>query len=151
VSIVLDASVALKWVFEERGTDAALALQSEPLVAPAIWLAEAGNALWRRMRIGEITAEQAYARLSELRASPVATLAIEPFIDKALQLAIELDHPIYDCVYLAVALDQDTHVVSDDRRFVAAAARSEFTGRVRLLGDESPPTRRRRRRGGPSR
>jgi predicted nucleic acid-binding protein len=43
VSIVIDASVALKWVFEKPGTEAALALHGEQLIAPAIWLAEAAT------------------------------------------------------------------------------------------------------------
>ena len=46
--VVVDASVALKWVFDEPESEAAVALRDEELVAPALWLAEAANALWRR-------------------------------------------------------------------------------------------------------
>lgn len=104
-------------------------------MAPALWLAEAANALWRHVRLREITAEEAFARMSQLAAAPVASLAIEPQVAHALQLATELAHPVYDCTYLALALRHDTHVVTDDRRFVtAAAARPELAGRVHLLG-----------------
>ena len=58
MSIVIDASVALKWVLNEPETGAALALRAEQLIAPALWLAEAANALWRHVRLGEITAER---------------------------------------------------------------------------------------------
>jgi predicted nucleic acid-binding protein len=134
VSIVIDASVALKWVLNEPETGAALALRAEQLIAPALWLAEAANALWRHVRLGEITAEQALARMSELIKAPVASLPIEPHAPRALNLATEIGHPVYDCVYLALALHHDTHVITDDRRFAAAAARSGMAGRVRLLG-----------------
>lgn len=44
MSIVVDASVAVKWVLNEPCTEAALALRNEELIAPALWLAEAANA-----------------------------------------------------------------------------------------------------------
>ena len=72
MSIVIDASVAVKWVLNEPRTDAALALGNEQLVAPALWLAEAANALWRHVRLGDLTTEQALARMSELEQAPVA-------------------------------------------------------------------------------
>lgn len=131
--IVIDASVAVKWVFDEPGSAAAAALRNDELIAPALWLAESTNALWRRARIGDITAEQANARLSELLNAPVASLPIEPYLERALGLAVEIGHPVYDCLYLAVALRHDTHVVTADRRFAAAVRRPDLAGRVRLL------------------
>ena len=133
--IVIDASVAVKWVLRETDSNEADALLDDnDLIAPALWLAEAANALWRNVRVGQITSAQASARSAELLRAPVATLPIEPHVERALALAIALDHPIYDCLYLAVALHHDTHVVTADRRFTAAAVRSEWADRVRLLG-----------------
>ena len=45
-----------------------------------------------------------------------------------------LGHPIYDCLYLAVAIRHQTHVITADRRFAAIGDRPEMSGRVRLLG-----------------
>ena len=132
--IVIDASVAVKWVLNEPRTEAALVLRDEELIAPAIWLAEAANALWRHLRLGELNRQQALARLSELGKAPIASLAIEPHVARALELAAEADHPVHDCIYLALALHQRAHVVTDDRRFLAAAARLNPGERVRLLG-----------------
>jgi predicted nucleic acid-binding protein len=134
VRIVVDASVALKWVVGETGSDAADALLDQDLIAPVLWLAEAANALWRKARIGDITVDQASARLSELREAPVASLPIEPHIEPALKLAMEIGHPVYDCLYLALALHHQTHVVTADRRFFASAASTPgLAGGVRLL------------------
>jgi predicted nucleic acid-binding protein len=131
---VIDASVAVKWVLRETGSDAADALLDDhDLIAPALWLVESGNALWRRARIGEITADEAKARLSELRNAPVVSLAIEPHVEQALDLAVELGHPVYDCLYLTVALRHRTQMVTADRRFAAAMNGSHFSGIVRLL------------------
>lgn len=136
MSIVIDASVALKWLFDEPGRDAALALRSERLIAPAVWLAEAANAIWRHVRLGEATAAEALGWMEELVHAPLTTVAIEPLVSSALQLATEIFHPVYDCLYLALALQRDTHVVTDDRRFAAAAnARPALAARVQVLAN----------------
>ncbi|MGH7047692.1 MAG: type II toxin-antitoxin system VapC family toxin [Stellaceae bacterium] len=131
--VVVDASVALKWVFAEPGSEAAVALRQEELIAPVLWLAEAANALWRRAGRGEITPEEASEWFSELCRAPVAALPIEPYIDQALRLAMEIGHPIYDCLYLALALQRRTHVVTADRRFASVANLPHLAGAVRLL------------------
>ena len=134
MTIVIDASVAVKWVVDERGTDAALALRDQQLIAPALWLAEAANALWRHVRLGEMVSGEALARIAELTKAPVASFAIEPQVPRALQIATEIGHPVYDCLYLALALDRGAIVVTDDRRFAAAVnSHPELTSRVRLL------------------
>ena len=134
MSIVIDASIAVKWVLNEPRTEAALALRAQQLIAPALWRIEAANALWRHVRVGELSPEQAEARMSELESAPVASMPIEPHVSRALQLSIQASHPVYDCIYLAIALHHRTHVVTDDRRFVAAAGRLALNDRVRLLG-----------------
>ena len=131
--IVIDASVAVKWVLDEPESQAAVALGDQELIAPALWLAEAANALWRRAQIGEITNDQAGAFLSELRKAPVASLPIEPHLKAAMKLAIEIGHPIYDCIYLALALHHRTHVVTADRRFASAVRIPALAGSVRHL------------------
>ena len=134
MTIVVDASVAVKWVLREIGSDAADALlDHDGLIAPSIWLAEATNALWRRARMAEITAKEASERLSELQNAPVASVVFEPHLDRALKLATEIRHPIYDCLYLALAVHHDTHVVTADRRFATATTAAGLTDRVRLL------------------
>ena len=133
--IVIDASVAVKWVVNEPRTDAALALRNEQLIAPALWLAEAANALRRHVRLAEMTSDEAFARMAELGNAPVASFAIEPHVARALEIATQINHPVYDCFYLALALHEGITLVTDDRRFAAAvASRPELNGRVRLLG-----------------
>ena len=131
--IVIDASVALKWVVSEADSDAADAILDQDLMAPVLWLAEAANVLWRKARTREITAEEANARLSELRKAPVASLSMEPYLERALELAVEIGHPAYDCIYLALALHHRTYVVTADRCFASAVSTPTLAGSVRLL------------------
>ncbi len=134
MTLVVDASVALKWVLAEPGQDAADALLDEDLIAPSLWLLEAANALWRRNLRGELSAGEAEERLSELFNAPVTSIPIEDDLAMAAALAQRLGHPVYDCLYLALAVREETQVVTADRRFwTIAQAAPDLAGRVRLL------------------
>lgn len=134
MTLVVDASVALKWVLAEPGQDAADALLDEDLIAPSLWLLEAANALWRRSLRGELSAGEAEERLSELFNAPVTSIPIEDDLSRAAALAQRLGHPVYDCLYLALAVREQTQVVTADRRFwTIAQAAPDLAGRVRLL------------------
>ncbi len=132
--IVIDASVALKWVLPEEESIAARMLLEQELVAPTLWLVEAGNALWRYANTGKLTSSDVQSRLTKLASAPVTLLPSEDYVQNALNLAVQLRHPIYDCIYLAAAIRQDTHVVTADTRFLSAVARNRaLRQRVRLL------------------
>lgn len=135
MSVVVDASVALKWVLDEPGSQSAADLRGERLIAPALSLVEAANALWRHAQSGAITTKEAADRLSILRAAPVTTSPIEEDIEAALELASRLPHPVYDCLYLAMAIRETTHVITADQRFHEVVTNSpDFGQAVRLLG-----------------
>jgi predicted nucleic acid-binding protein len=134
MTTVVDASVALKWVCEEAGSDrAASLLDGRPLAAPALWLVEAANALWRRVQRGELTTIEAEERIAALATAPVRALEMQDLIPQALKLACDLGHPVYDCLYLAAADLVQGQVMTADRRFHAAAARHQPYGAMIVL------------------
>jgi predicted nucleic acid-binding protein len=134
MSLVIDASVALKWVLDEPGGAEAEALLDQALIAPGLWLIEAANALCKRAGRGEISPDEAAERLQALLNAPVATPRTEDDLASALSLANQLAHPVYDCLYLALAIREDTQVVTADTRFFAVAERHAVSrGRVRLI------------------
>lgn len=134
MTLVVDASVALKWVIPEDRDEAAKALLSETMVAPELWLLEIANAIWKRSRRGEFPPSTAAELLQIMMVAPVRRTPIELDLAAALQLAGDLQHPVYDCLYLAAALREDTVVVTDDARFVRAVEGTAYAGRVRRLG-----------------
>lgn len=108
---------------------------SHSAAAPSLWLAEAANALSTRVRRGEFSAEDAKARFSALKRSPVISHPVETDAAAALALALELKHPAYDCFYLALAMRLDSWVVPADARFTrVVASHPSFRDRVRMLG-----------------
>lgn len=133
-TLVVDASVAVKWVVEEEGSEAAASLAGGDLAAPTLALAECTNVLWAKVRRGELNGEEARQRLQALRASPLELFPLESLIERALELACELSHPAYDAFYLALAERLDRSLVTDDRRlYRVTRGHPVFEARVLLL------------------
>ena len=136
--IVVDASVALKWVLEEDESDRAEALgEGRELLTSALLWPEAGNAIALRVKRGDMDRVRAADALRELRAAPLGTWPITADVAiVALNIACDLAHPIYDCCYLALAIRENSVVVTADRRFRSAVARHpSLAARVLLLRD----------------
>lgn len=140
---VVDASIAVKWVLPEHDSDAATALQWHELLAPSHWIIEAANALWSRGRRGDLTPAEVARRVAALERTPVISLDARSHLAAAVGLANEMAHPIYDCLYLAIARSEGTPLVTADRKLALAATKSpSLVGLVRLLGhldDPIPP------------
>jgi predicted nucleic acid-binding protein len=134
--IIVDASVALKWVLDEDDSVLARALATRELAAPELLWSECANGLWRWVRRGVLSGRLAQARFVALRRAPIALTPAGELLDRALMLAVELSHPVYDCVYLALALQRGMQVVSADRRFVNVVRRhADLSAAVVLLAE----------------
>lgn len=134
--IIVDASVAVKWVVSEVDSAEAVALlDQDRLAAPVLWLSEASNALWAKVVRGQLSADEARGQANDLLDAPVTPLMLPRLLPVAMRLALDLNHPIYDCFYLSAALQNDTFVVTADRRFLEkAAAQASLIDRVKPLG-----------------
>jgi predicted nucleic acid-binding protein len=114
---VIDASVAIKWVAPEPLSDHAVALLDGPrLVAPDLLVAECANILWKKVARGEMDAETAIVAAQAIERVDIELVAMRPLFAEAVRLAIELDHPAYDCLYLALALARGARFVTADDR-----------------------------------
>lgn len=135
--IVVDASVAIKWLIGETDSDLArnLAASDDELHAPRLMASEIANALWRKVRLGEIELSDVSVMLVLAPDMPVRWGADEMVADDATRLALALDHPVYDCVYLALAYRIGAVVVTADLRFANVLASTEHSGTVVTLAD----------------
>lgn len=125
MTVVVDASVAVKWVIPEVLSDRADALRSraDRLLAPDFLLLEATNALWKKLIRREISAREAARALDLLLSSPLDLRPSAPLLSRALTLARRLGHPVYDCLYVALAQVEGAALVTADRRLLAATAK----------------------------
>lgn len=102
----------------------------EPLLAPQLIVAEVCNVAWKRLRAGEITAEQATAAATEIGRMLDDLSALAPLAPRALEIARALRHPAYDCFYLALADFVDSRVVTADEILIRRVAGTPWATRV---------------------
>jgi predicted nucleic acid-binding protein len=113
---VIDSSVVLKWYVEEADSGLARPLIGLRLVAPDLIVAELANALWKKVCRKEATEALAKEALAHVRQA--VTLVPSPdLISEAFILSAELLHPVYDCVFLALAKEFDLPLITADGKF----------------------------------
>jgi predicted nucleic acid-binding protein len=133
--MIVDASVVLRWFLNEPGADDAARVfqqQSAP-DAPDFVLAEIANGLWsavRQKRIGDDVANRF------VDGAPLLFDTLHPtssLHSRAFSLALELDHPIYDCLYLALADRERRPLLTGDMRLQNKVANTPWTNLVSVL------------------
>jgi predicted nucleic acid-binding protein len=133
VSVVVDASVAAKWVVPEAESQRAeeVRVSEEALIARTLILAEIGNAVWKRAIRGAMTQADAIEAIETATGLFAALIPIEQLAGRAVEIAVAFRHPIYDCFYLALAQRENAAIVTADERLFAAARKARI--KVRRL------------------
>jgi predicted nucleic acid-binding protein len=137
MSLIVDASVAVKWFAAEEGSDRAEALleSHEPLIAPDLILAEVSNVMWRKFRRGLLSSDQVTAAVRRLPQYFERLIRIGELVERATELTVTFDHPVYDCFYLALAeraARPRLPLVSADSRLLALLDRHRLIEARRL-------------------
>lgn len=133
---VVDASVAAKWLAPEPESSIAAALLDDELAAPDLVFAEVGNILWKKQARGEMDPAAVHLAARWLLQVPIAVHDAAGLLDDALALALQLQHPAYDCFYLALARRIGAPLLTADRRLHArclAAGAGEIGAVVKML------------------
>ena len=124
MTLSVDASVVAKWFVKEQGFEEARGLLAHRihLHAPDILLAEFANTIWKKVHRREVADPRPY--FDELVNLPeIVTLHRgDALIDRAAEIAAEIDHPVYDCLYLACAEVTASALITADRRFAKKLA-----------------------------
>ncbi|MGH6785872.1 MAG: type II toxin-antitoxin system VapC family toxin [Novosphingobium sp.] len=135
--MIIDASVGVKWVVTEDDTELALRLLDLELMVPALFHAEVANALWKKSMLQQIAISEVLPQLPKLRLI-ASEIDDGEYIASALEIATELRHPVYDCLYLAAAMALDEIVVTADARFLRKVAKTRYEKHVRSLDTWRP-------------
>ena len=125
-TFVLDCSVAAKWVLPEPDRAPAIgwferyASGQVLLIAPDLLLAEFASLLAKHARRKQISAEQAPQAFSLMTKCAPRLLETRPRLSRALDLSLQHQLSLWDCVYLALALEHDCPVLTADLRLFRA-------------------------------
>jgi predicted nucleic acid-binding protein len=131
-TVVVDASVAAKWLIEEEGTAAALRLRSPDyeLVCPDLLFLEVGNVVWRKVRAGEVDPADGRAMVAAILDAPFEVEPAAALLPAAWEIAVRHDRTVYDGVYLALAVALDAPLVTADRRLARGLETTALRGRI---------------------
>jgi predicted nucleic acid-binding protein len=121
--VVVDASLALKWVEREPYSNEASELlekwhkQRRRLTAPALFAYEVTNALGKRVKRGQLTTEVAKERLASLLENGPALEHDVALNLRALEIMQQFSLPsAYDAHYLALAESRQCECWTADER-----------------------------------
>jgi predicted nucleic acid-binding protein len=116
---VVDASVVIKWFVPEIHGDAARRLlehDDHQYFAPDLVFPETSNALWKKVRRGELTSAQGQHLVRDLGSIAVETIPARALANDAYSLAISTGCSVYDAMYLALAVRLDARMLTTDER-----------------------------------
>lgn len=138
--LVVDASVAVLWFVAQTHAPHAIRLLDDAyrLAAPDFMLVEMANVLWKLRRRKELNGPSADAAMRNLEAGDIEYLPTPALLGRARTIAETLDHPVYDCIYLAATEAAQAPVVTADRRFFDRASKGGWQDRVLWIEDVPP-------------
>ena len=143
--VVVDASLAFKWLIEEVDSDKADSLaevwndRGFQMVAPYFMCAEVTNILLQRTKRGETSLDEGLRLIEKLLSSGIKMHHSLDIHRRALELASQLGQgAAYDCHYLALAESLDCEMWTADVRFYRVA--SPTSTRLRLLNEFVAPS-----------
>jgi predicted nucleic acid-binding protein len=133
LTLVIDASVAAKWVLPEPESERALALRNVPdkLIAPAQVVAEVANAIWKYARRGSLSSAEAAAAVRLASSVLDLLVPLDELVAPSLEMALRFRHSVYDCFYLALAAREAVPLITADARQFEIARRARIE--VRML------------------
>ncbi len=135
MTIVVDASVALRWCFPLNDSERAeeLLRSDGRLIAPDLVISEITNAAWKLVVFDKLPAASATTAVREVAKAFEELVPASMLKDRALAIAIELRHPAYDCFYLALAEQRNARLVTADERLLRRCTKTPFAKLVRPL------------------
>ena len=136
MTVVVDASVVLKWFVPEAGSDAATRLlaSEDRLAAPDLLFAEIANAIWKKVLRGQLTRAESQLLVSDIENIAVDTTPCRALANDAHAIALITSRSVYDSMYVALALRLDTRVTTADERFFhALQSFPDLAGSIELL------------------
>jgi predicted nucleic acid-binding protein len=135
MTLVVDASVAVRWFIDVPASERAYRLiaSEDRLVAPDLVMAEIASALWKAVRFADLAPATAAEAMVAAGAAFHELVSARMLANRALAIALDLRHPVYDCFYLALAEARGSRLVTADGRLLRVCAHTRFAKLVRSL------------------
>lgn len=119
--MIVDASVAVPWFVDTPFSVSARRLRSFQGSAPALLLVETTNSLLKYVRLGQIDLDQVLVGMGALNVAITEFVPDAALLPSATKLAAGNNYKIYDCLYLALALERNEPLATADKRLAVLA------------------------------
>jgi len=122
--VVVDASVAVKWLLREDDSDLAQRIPAvaDRLIAPELIGFELGNILWKRIRRGDVTPDEARRHIATFYRMEIEQYPVRFVHFDALAIAVRADISFYDAAYVALADYAALPLITTDLRLARRTA-----------------------------
>ena len=140
MNLVMDASVLIKFYVPEILSDRAERLLAKvekkdiDLLAPDLIYPEAGNILWKKQRLKELTHSEAEEITDAILSLPLEIEALKSLLPLTVDIAMAYGIPVYDASYLSLAKVYETTLITADRKLVDVLAKTDLKDSVIWLG-----------------
>lgn len=122
-ALVVDASALFPLLSADpRAERIAEAIEGHTLHAPDFLALEVANTIWKYARFGAWSWDRTESARATFLAYPIVLVPTLPLVEIASALARRIPHAVYDCTYLALAIELDGAVLSGDKRLASAVA-----------------------------
>jgi predicted nucleic acid-binding protein len=131
ITAVLDASVAVKWLLpadKEPLHDEAMDLLRRfervdiGFIVPEFFWLEISNVLWKRTRGPAVTKSTAQSLYRDLQTKGLKTVHSTRLVPSAFEIAVTYGRSVCDSLYVALAKDKDTFLITADEKLANALA-----------------------------
>ena len=135
MTLVIDANVCLKWFIEEPRSSAARKILNKgaSFIAPDIVIPDICNVVWKKVKNQEVTSVQGQAIVTNVSMIFDHIVPSSELAQRAFGLAVQFNHPVYDCLYLALAERESITLVTDDAKLVSVAKKAKLARFVQAL------------------
>lgn len=128
MTICVDASLVIKWLLNEEGSDTAIELldrwkkEGNQLIAPGLIDYEIGSVLRKKILRGLLQPEDLLPLFDLYKQMDLLLFHLSDLVSQSVPLAGLLNQPtIYDVAYLLIAKQQDADFITADEKFCRRA------------------------------
>lgn len=140
MNLVIDASVLIKFYIPEILFDRAQSLldsvqQGEvSLLAPDLVYSEAGNILWKKHHLKELTRSEVGEISDALLILPINIESSKGLLPLAIQIGMAYGITVYDAMYVTLSRIHETRMITADKRLYERLAKTDLKKYVTWLG-----------------
>ena len=131
--VVLDASIAAKWIFLEPGSEQAekIMAKQDLFAVPDLFYLEMDAIIGKKFRKKELSNDEAHQKRELVRDISVEVVYHHILLDLAFDISISLPVSIYDALYIALAVEKQSELWTADDRLVRGLKTTIFSDYVK--------------------